>query len=71
MYYISVYGQVFTSPFILKCHMIVSSFLSLQGIFPSLRMSFEIVMLTPAQMDLCVLMKLDLERRRGMFSAVF
>ena len=32
---------------------------------------FEIVMLTPAQMDLCVLMKLDFERRRGMFSAVF
>ena len=38
---------------------------------PSLRMRFEIVMLTPAQIDLCVLMKLDLERRRGMFSAVF
>ena len=37
----------------------------------SLRMRFEIVMLTPAQIDLCVFMKLDLERRRGMFAVLY
>ena len=38
---------------------------SLPGIFRSLRMRFEIVMVTPTQMDLCLLIKLDLEMRRG------
>ena len=28
-------------------------------------------MLTPAQIDLCVFMKLDLERRRGMFAVLY
>ena len=56
-------------PIFFKCHLIVCMnppFSHSQVyIFPSLGIRFEIVMLTPTQMDLCVLMKLDLERRRG------